>query len=65
MTTALVKSLIDEQLEHAERRHTLLVAPGQSLFAALALPPETRMVDTPIRSAMTIKAGRRWVEVRT
>ena len=65
MTTALVKSITDEQLEHAERRHTVLVAPGQSLFAALGLPPETRLVDTPIRSAMTIKAGRRWVEVRT
>jgi hypothetical protein len=61
-TTPLVKSLIDEQLEDC--RVTLITAPGQSLCDALGLPPDTRLANTGIRSAMTIKRGRRIVEVR-
>jgi hypothetical protein len=61
-TTPLVKSLTDEQLD--DLRHTILSQPGQSLPEALGLPPETRLVDTGICSPMTIKRGRRIVEVR-
>lgn len=64
MSTAPVKSITDEQLEDVERRVALLIGPGLSLPRALGLPPETRLVDTPIRSAMTIRRGRRVVEVR-
>lgn len=42
-------------------RVTLMTTPGQSLCDALGLPPETRLIDTPICSAMTIKRGRRWL----
>lgn len=64
MTTSPVKTLIDEQVESAERRIGLLIARGQSLPDALGLSPDTRLVDTPIRGAMTIRGGRRVVEVR-
>ena len=43
---------------------TVLSAPGQSLCEALGLPPETRLIDSGICSAMTIKRGRRVLEVR-
>lgn len=64
MTTSPVKSLVEEQLEEAERRVGLLVMRGQSLPDALGLSPDTRLVDTPIRGAMTIRGGRRVLEVR-
>lgn len=63
MTTRPVKSLIDEQLEELEPV-ALLLAPGEDLAQRLGLPRETRLIDTPICSAMTIKSGRRYVEVR-
>lgn len=63
-TTAPVTSLIDEQVADAEKRFTLLSAPGQSLCKALGLPPETRLIDSGISSPMTIKRGRRVLEVR-
>ena len=63
-TTAPVKTLLVEQAAVAKRRITLLSAPGQSLCEALGLPPETRLIDSGICSAMTIKRGRRVVEVR-
>lgn len=61
---APVTSLIDEQVADAEQRITLLSAPGQSLCEALGLPPETRLIDSGISSPMTIKRGRRVLEVR-
>lgn len=63
MTTRPVKSLIDEQLEELEPI-TLLLAPGEDLAQRLGLPRETRLIDTPICSAMTIKSGRRYLKVR-
>lgn len=36
---------------------------AQPLAEALGLPPETRLVDTPICSAMTLKGGRRSLEI--
>jgi len=39
-------------------RVTLMTTPGQSLCDALGLPPETRLIDAPIRSAATLKKGR-------
>jgi len=65
MTTSPVPSITDEQLAEAEQRHTVLLQRGQSLPEALGLPRETRFIDTPIRSLMTIKAGRRFLEVRS
>lgn len=62
-TTAPVKGLVDEQVE--EIRHAVLVKPGQSLPDALGLPPETRFVDSGICSPMTIKRGRKALEVRS
>ena len=63
-TTAPVTSLIDEQVAEIARRFTLLSAPGQSLCEALGLPPDTRLIDSGISSPMTIKRGRRVLEVR-
>lgn len=63
MTTPAYRSLIDDMIEDAERRHTVKSMPGQSLPDALGLPPETLMINTPICSAMTIKRGRRVLEV--
>lgn len=65
MTTSPVPSVNDEQLAEVEQRHTVLLQRGQSLPEVLGLPRETRFLDTPIRSLMTIKAGRRFLEVRS
>lgn len=62
MTTPLVQSIIEDQL--AECRVTLLLQRGESLPARLGLPPETLFIDSPIRSLMTIKRGRRVLEVQ-
>lgn len=64
MSTRLVSSITDDQLAEAEQRHTVLLQRGQSLADALGLPLETRFIDTPIRSLLTIKGGRRYLEVR-
>lgn len=48
----------------APHHYTVLTAPNQSLSEAMGLPPETRLVDAGLCSATTIKAGRRWVQVR-
>ncbi|MHB0820097.1 hypothetical protein ACYCFK_17705 [Stutzerimonas stutzeri] len=65
MTTRPVTNIIDEQLADAELRHSILLRRGESLPDRLGLPPETRFVDSPIRSLMTIKGGRRALEVRS
>lgn len=65
MTTSPVKSLIDEQLEDAEQELlTLVSSTDRRLPDLLGLPASTRLVDTPIRGAMTIRGGRRVLEVR-
>jgi len=46
------------------RRYTVLSAPQQSLADAMGLPPETRLIDTGLCSATTIRGGRRWVQVQ-
>ncbi|MDQ7987032.1 hypothetical protein QYS36_18995 [Pseudomonas sp. G34] len=64
MTTNPVTTIADEQLAEVEQRHTILLQRGQSLPDALGLPRDTRFTDTPIRSLLTIKGGRRYLEVR-
>ncbi|WP_338547275.1 hypothetical protein V6W80_11780 [Pseudomonas benzopyrenica] len=64
MTTSPVPAITDDQVAEAEARHTLLLRAKQSLPEALGLPPETRLIDSPIRSPMMRRPGRRWsVEV--
>lgn len=62
-TTPAYPSLIDEAIQEANCRFTLLMRRGESLLDRLGLPAETRFVDSPIRSLMTIKRGRRVLEV--
>jgi len=59
MSTSPIPSITADQVAEAEARHTLLLRTRQSLPEALGLPPETRLVDTPIRSPMTRWPGRR------
>jgi hypothetical protein len=61
-TTPPVTTLVDEPLEYV--RYTVLTAPGQSLPDALGLPPDTRLIDCGICSPMTVKRGRKRVQVR-
>jgi len=64
MTASRAPSTTASQEANAEARHTLLLRARQSLPEALGLPPETRLIDTPIRSPMMRRPGRRWsVEV--
>lgn len=63
-TTAPVTSLIDDQLAEIKQSLVMLTRPGQSLCDAMRLPPETRLIDSGICSAMTMKRGRRALEVR-
>lgn len=65
MTTNPITTIADEQLAEVEQRHTILLQRGQSLPDALGLPRDTRFTDTPIRSLLTIKGGRRYLEVRS
>ena len=60
--TPPVTTLVDEPLECV--RYTVLTAPGQSLPNALGLPPDTRLIDSGICSPMTVKRGRKRVQVR-
>lgn len=60
MTTSSVPAITDKQVAEAEARHTLLLRARQSLPEALGLPPETRLIDTPIRSPMSRRSGNRW-----
>ena len=59
MTSAPAPAVVGEQVADVEARHTLLLRARQSLPDALGLPPETRLIDTPIRSSMTRWPGRR------
>ena len=63
MTTSIVRSIVDDQLDEIATV-TLLTRPGQSLPEALGLPPETRLIDCGLRGALTIRRGRRYIEVR-
>lgn len=47
-----------------QHRHTLLVPPHQTLIEALGLSPETRLIDAGLCSPLTIRGGRRWVQLR-
>lgn len=55
-------ALVDEPLKYA--CYTVLTAPGQSLANALRLPPDTRLIDSGICSPMTVKRGRKRIQVR-
>lgn len=61
-TTPPVTTPVDEPLGYA--RYTVLTAPDQSLPNALGLPPDTRLIDCGICSPMTVKRGRKRVQVR-
>lgn len=64
-TAPLYPSIIDEQLAGISTRPmVVLLHPDQSLPEALGLPPETRLIDTPICSPMTMRGGRRYVSVQ-
>lgn len=60
MTTSLIRSIVDGQLNEI-RTVTLLTT--QPLPEALGLPPETRLIDCGLRGALTIRNGRRYIEV--
>ena len=66
MTTApFYPSLIDEQLaELSGQPVTVTLGRGQTLLEALGLPPEMRLVDTPICSAMTTRNGCRYLSIQ-
>lgn len=62
-TTAPCMSIIDEQLAEISA-DAIQLRPGQTLPEALGLPPETRLIDTPICSAMTIRGARRYLSIQ-
>ena len=62
-TTPFYPSLIDEQLAELQPV-TVTLGRGQTLLEALGLPPEMRLVDTPICSAMTIRNGCRYLSIQ-
>lgn len=52
------------KLDALERKVVALTDLIAFMLAHLGLPPETRLIDTPIRSPMMRRPGRRWsVEV--
>lgn len=53
------------QRQAGQHRHTLLVAPNQSLIDAMGLHPDTRLIDAGLCSPLTIRGGRRWVQLRS
>ncbi|MHA6234236.1 hypothetical protein [Pseudomonas fluorescens group sp. PF-69] len=61
MTTSPVKSLIEELVDELVLEH--LSPSRMPLNEALGLPRDTLVINCPIRSAVTIKNGRRVVRV--
>ena len=62
MTTSPVRCIIDDQLDEIATV-TLLTRPGQPLPEALGLPPETPLIECGLRGALTIRRGRRYIEI--
>ncbi len=58
MTTRPVRSIIDDQLDD------LVMPAGANIAAVLGLPRETLVVNLPRRMALTMKGGRKRLEVR-
>lgn len=63
MTTAPVKSLIDEQLEQIERT-LAVISFGIPLYEAIGLPRETPVDSLPRHLGVTMKGRRIAVRVR-
>jgi hypothetical protein len=61
MTTSPVKTLIDEMVDELILSH--LSPTRVPLNEALGLPRDMLVINCPIRSAVTIKNGRRVVQV--
>lgn len=60
MTTSPVRSIVDDQLDEIA---TVTLLTTRPLPEALGLPPETRLVDCGLRGALTIRRGRRYIEI--
>lgn len=61
MTTPMVKSLIDEQIEESIHHFSVSSVP---LHEALGLPAYINVSAMPIRIAVTLQGGVRTVELR-
>jgi len=61
MTTSPVKTLIDEMVDELILSH--LSSTRVPMNEALGLPRDMLVINSPIRSAVTIKNGRRVVQV--
>lgn len=62
-TTTPRQPLVDDSL--TDLSHTVLSAPRQSLPEALGLPPDTPLHQAGLRSPVTIRKGRKWVEIHS
>lgn len=60
MTTSPVRSIVDDQLNEIR---TVTVLTTRPLPEALGLPPETPLIECGLRGALTIRGGRRYIEL--
>ncbi|THG87073.1 hypothetical protein E5198_00725 [Pseudomonas sp. A-1] len=60
MTTSPVRSIVDDQLNEIR---TVTVLTTRPLPEALGLPPNTPLIECGLRGALTIRGGRRYIEL--